>query len=117
MGTTELWELMVAMVYRTPDGLRERSVRCLCTATDLIDAAQSAKRYSEWLHRNWLYGENESDAFVGCIKVYPKRIGPVTESGAPEEALGWGAFEWKYDWPGSLDEYIRMKEQGQARHI
>jgi len=112
-----VWELMVALVYRTPDGLREESVRCLCTAEDLIDAVHSAKRFGERLVRNGLYGDEECGTIIGCIKVHPKVIGRVGEKGESSDRLGFNSFEWKYDWPGSFEDYVSMKERDVKRRI
>lgn len=110
-----LWELLVAMVYSTKEGLRERSKTCLCTADSLIEAVFNAQRYGQWLKENWKAFEGEEGAFVGCIKVYPKTIGAIRDNGAPHEVLGFNNFEWKYDWPGSFEEYVRMKQEDLAR--
>jgi hypothetical protein len=68
-----------------------------------VDAACAwAKNRYEAVYKNML-----KRCEIGCIKIYQKCIGVPEQSGyIPTHTLGC-LFEWKYDWPGTQEQYVQ----------
>lgn len=86
---------------------REYSKKEIFTAENEVDAVDSAIRWSkrtlEHTVKDW---DGHPDSFIGCIKVYPKVVGEIDKDGVNTNRFGLSFFEWKYDWPGTLENYV-----------
>ena len=73
-------------------------------------AAKDAKTFAEDRLDALYTGENSfyqcKEAFIGCIKLFVKRIGPITD-GRLNTFSGPAIFEWKCDHPWTLNQAIR----------
>jgi hypothetical protein len=57
------------------------------------------------------FGHNRAREFgwkLCCIKVGRFEPQPIDPEGYFRQASQFGFFEWKYDWPGTLDERIEV---------
>ncbi len=54
--------------------------------------------------------------FLGCIKVHHYIIHTPEPSGYIRSgAVPFYLFEWKYDWPGTLEQYVKSFEENARR--
>lgn len=105
-------EVLTAFVYRNNEGdLRECSHTSVFEAKDHIDAIQSAVRLAK--HLDSLI----EDEKIGALKVYELYIGPISEKGDLKTRKGINFFEWKYDWPGTLDDWAHSKIEDHKRNL
>ena len=105
-----LFEVMTCPVYRCDDGMREDSWTSLFVAEDRVDAIRAVTRYAARVNGNLptLYPPPEyHDPRVGCIKVYPLDVGPIDSNGYIVSPRGMAIFEWKCDWPSTLEEQVQ----------
>lgn len=103
-----VFEISVSFAHSTDEGMREKTLSALFTAEDEAEALRSGVRFSEnrlealYTGKNSFY--NDPKAFVCCIKLHPITIGAIDPEGHTSQARGFCIFEWKYDWPGSLED-------------
>ena len=100
-----IFEVDFGMVYRTPEGMRETGLRMLFEAEDEVQAVEQAV---DWCHGRV---DNLKDMYdhpsFGAIKVGSYTIGIYDpEKRQFETRRGFPFFEWKCDWPGTLDAYV-----------
>ena len=110
----EIYECYIYFVYdcHTRDGekvRRESSMKVLFTALDLNIAIRDGVRAAKNINFNDLYPDE--NAYLCCVKIYRNYIGPINEKGESHEIRGFTVFEWKCDWPGSLQEYVKIKTE------
>lgn len=102
------YHLEVAIVSRQPGGMRERKYRYNVTAETLRDAIGQARAASTALLRT--YAEIEPDTkphSLGSIVVTAEVIAPLDSEGRPTSTgLLNRLFEWKADFPGSIEQWI-----------
>lgn len=77
------------------------------------EAIQAAARFAEDRYINFfkddeLYPQSK----IGSLKVYPIRIGYINQGGHIEPQSDFCIFEWKMDFPCTLDQKIEMIQGG-----
>lgn len=72
--------------------------------TSMTKKASVVDAYRFWNGRN----QNVPNFFheLLCMKVYTKRIGPIGNDGSATNGNGMQFFEWKVDFPGTIQEYM-----------
>jgi hypothetical protein len=108
----EIYECCIYFVHdcyvRGGEKIRgEDSMNVLFTAPDQNAAIKDGVRAAERINFSDLYPDE--NALLCCVKIYRKYIGPISEDGSSHEITCFPTFEWKYDWPGSLQEHVKMK--------
>jgi hypothetical protein len=116
----QFFEVEMAYVYRERDGERRRfegSRRHQYLADGWNDILESGVRAAKASYaqikgfsddEEWPYHEEVLD-FV-CVKIFERYIGVVNEDGRCNRTKSTGClFEWKYDWPCTLDEQLDSK--------
>lgn len=87
-----------------PDNPRhERQMQFFLTAPNPVEAVRAT--YRRWEDRHKAVPEYFGELW--CIKLHHYTIGPVAEDGTTDSPRGMCIFEWKYDWPGTLEERIQ----------
>jgi hypothetical protein len=79
---------------------RERASFIHFTAKNHKAAVESAIRFAkdrEKVFKDWTFC---------CLKVGLFVPGPIDPEGRLQPAAGGGFFEWKYDWPGTIEERV-----------
>lgn len=80
----------------------EKALTVEYTAESPKEAVKAAVRFAH--NRAKVFGWT----FV-CVKVGTFEPQPITPEGNYQQAFGGHFFEWKYDWPGTLEDWIEMK--------
>jgi hypothetical protein len=92
------WALVAFIVK----GYGERHSDIEFEALGPVDAIRDAVRFARNRERTF-----EDWTFV-CVKVGEFRPGPIGPDGMLLQAHCGNFFEWKYDWPGTLEERIQV---------
>jgi hypothetical protein len=68
---------------------------------------EAVKHAIAWAHNRFeaIIKDWYNESFFSSIKVYVKSIGRSQENGQLDTHNHGCFFEWKYDWPGTLEEY------------
>jgi len=104
----------VSYIVRIDDGLRERSGDHLFAAKDDLQALRALSSLRGWCdkHYNQVFALTDHDYYRGvdCIKLSRLHIEPPMADGS---CCGSGRsqfFEWKVDYPGTLEDWVASKE-------
>lgn len=102
-----MFECNITTVYECDDGMRESSCSYAFIAENCIEAINSALRVTARAD------ENKSNIYpkpfyrkpiIGCVVIYKITLFTVDKDG-DSNINKHRIFEWKYDWPGSLNEH------------
>ena len=77
----------------------------------------TAQSHKEAVKAAVRFGHNRAKEFgwtFCCVKVGTFNPQPITPEGYYQQAFGGHFFEWKYDWPGTLEDWIEMKLSKEA---
>lgn len=109
------FDFTIAMCEFTADGWRERSFAYLVTATDFDDLFKQVRSAQAVLvHNLQLLGEPDVPApYMGALHMRVRQILPLADDGRPLPA-SWPFFEWKHDFPGTLDDYLSKAKRAYA---
>lgn len=70
-----------------------------------FSAVQDALRW--WAHRQKHLPEHFGTMYA--LKAYEYRIWPINADGSTSPNTSMPFFEWKHDWPGTIQQYMEMK--------
>ncbi len=99
---SEMYGALVAFIdHELERPARERSLTIEYLSKDQVSAIKDAVRFARGRERNFKSWE------FCAIKVHTFHIGPIGKDGNIEHSNGGTFFEWKYDWPGTFEEYLR----------
>lgn len=101
----EVYVASPAWVYKDSGHPLEHHLSIEFLAEDDMGAVQASVKWARERHEAIMKGYGEG-SFFSSIKVYRKRIEAPGEDGSIGTRT-WGCiFEWKYDWPGTLEDQI-----------
>ena len=69
-------------------------------------AVEDAVAHAHERYENYFKHPSYKDSFLSSIKVYLNIIQPMNDDGSTNGSSAGCFFEWKYDWPCSLDEAV-----------
>lgn len=101
MSTKAYWS-DVRFVFPTDEGPRETSMMIEYLAESDGEALHSAVRFAR--DRERCFRDNKYS--FSSLKTGRFQPDHIAQGGTFSQPRGWGFFEWKNDWPGSLDERI-----------
>ena len=110
MGNVFVFSAHSAFAYRETEGehkgmMLETSLSFQFTAPSYSDAIDSAIRWANNRFEN-VIKDSYSEAVLSSLKVRAVQIGPIDENGGGLPSSLGTFFEWKYDWPGTLEQYV-----------
>lgn len=112
MNRIYVFESAPAYAYRETEGksagqMFETSLRKQFLADSQYEAVVKAVAWAKERYESYMK-DAYNKCFFSSIKVYLKSIGRIDENGKTLDGNnGVCLFEWKYDWPGTLDSYIK----------
>lgn len=105
----------LSYVYKTDKGLRESDSEHIFLAEDHKAALLAMQPLLKWAEKQ--YAQFYPGAFVGCIKLHEYFIAPPKADGSCNDTGLVQFFEWKHDWPGTLDDWVATKIEKEKRRI
>ena len=99
------------------DMMLERHLDQLFIADSYGEAVQQSLEYT--LNRYEQYFKDAyNECFIGSLKVFTKLIGRQLPDKRFATVSGGCFFEWKYDWPDSLERYVAayLKKEESKEH-
>jgi len=120
MNKIYVFESSPAYAYRETGGnfagqMLETSLRKQFLADSRYEAVVKAVAWAKERYKNYMK-DAYNQSFFSSIKVYIKSIGRIDENGnALDGSTGVLLFEWKYDWPGTLDSYIKLFDKPEIK--
>lgn len=98
----QIYKAIPGYVYKEDDGsMVETKLSCQFIADTNGQAVQEAIAFSKDRFKN-IYKNYYKDSFLGSLKVYLEHIAPLN-NGVITASKCMPIFEWKYDWPVSLE--------------
>lgn len=96
-----VWEVRIYLNYQDKDGWREKSITNYCVGESLYGVAKDAAKYGQLLAEKYSYLDIKH--LFSCLKIGSLVIGKL---GDDRHSLGIGDFEWKLDYPGTINDHI-----------
>lgn len=97
--------------YREHEGMMlegmmlEKSLSLEFLANSHKEAIDKAIAWAKDRYENYIK-DSYKESFFSSIKVYTKEIGFIDEDGTGHTKNHMFFFEWKHDWPGTLEQYV-----------
>ena len=108
IGTNEVrvYAVSPAWGYKVDGEMLEHRLHQEFLADSPWEAVRAGVAWARNRHEN-LMGDYGEGSTLSSIKVHEKRICRPDKNGFISTGIvGFAIFEWKNDWPGTLDEYV-----------
>lgn len=110
MKPIKVYSAHTSYPYGTDEGMREMSLTTDYMADNPVDAIRAAIRFADDRVLNLRDTNTYRGLCVGCIKVSEKTIGPIEADGRTTTRTSFPFFEWKFDFPGTLEQHVHVFE-------